>query len=333
MKPASILFVLSGLFAVLPIAPAQAEVDRIRVGVQPGLTHLPWAIIEHERLIEQRAKEAGLAELKVEWFHFAGGAALNDGMLSGSLDFAETGPPSLIIMWAKTRGAYKGLGASGASPMVLVTRNPSVHTIKDLTEKDRIALPAVKTSTQAIVLAMAAEKAFGIGHHGKLDALTVARSHPDALAALLDPRSEIDSHFSLPPYLYQELAAPGVHVVLSAEDVLGAPLSNGILFASQSFHDMNPKIVRATIAALDDALSFIAHDPRSAAKVYLEVSREKSSVDAIAALITKPGNSYDRTPHGMLRAAQFMHRIGLINAEPATWKDLFFDEAHALSGD
>jgi len=332
MKQSTIVFALSCLSAVMLVAPARAEVDKVRVGVQPGLTHLPWAVIEHERLIEQRAKDAGLGEIKVQWFHFAGGAALNDGMLSGSLDFAETGPPSLIILWAKTKGGYKGLGASGASPMVLVTRNPAVHSIKDLTEKDRIAVPAVKTSTQAIVLAMAAEKAFGAGNHAKLDTLTVTRSHPDALAALLDPRSEINSHFSLPPYLYQELDTPGVHAVLTAEDVLGAPLSNGILFASQSFHDMNPKIVRATIAALDDALAFIQRDPRSAAKIYLDMSGEKSSVDAIAALITKPGNSYDRTPRGMLRAAQFMHRIGLINAEPSSWKDLFFEEAHELAG-
>ena len=95
---------------------------------------------------------------------------------------------------------------------------------------------------------------------------------------------------------------------------------------------MNPKIVRATIAALDDALAFIERDPRSAAKIYLEVSGEKSAVDAIAALITKPGTSYDRTPRGMLRAAQFMHRIGITNAEPTTWKDLFFEEAHDLAG-
>jgi len=103
------------MVAVMLAGPAGAEVDKVRVGVQPGLTHLPWAVIEHERLIERRAKESGLGEIKVEWFHFAGGAALNDGMLSGSLDFAETGPPSLIILWAKTRGGYKGLGASGAS--------------------------------------------------------------------------------------------------------------------------------------------------------------------------------------------------------------------------
>src|SRR5207248_9830218 len=140
----------------------------------------------------------------------------------------------------------------------------------------RRAWPAAKASPPAIVTARAAEEASGGGKHAKLDTLTATRSHPDARAARLDPRCEINRHFSLPPYLYQELGTPGVHAGLTAEDVLGAPLSNGILFVSQSFHDMNPKIVRATIAALDDALAFIRRDPRSAAKIYLDMSGEKS---------------------------------------------------------
>ena len=82
MKRSTIVFALSCLSAVMLVAPARAEVDKIRVGVQPGLTHLPWAVIEHERLIEQRAKDAGLGDIKIQWFHFAGGAALNDGMVA-----------------------------------------------------------------------------------------------------------------------------------------------------------------------------------------------------------------------------------------------------------
>src|SRR5437879_13014340 len=99
---------LGCMLGVMLVGPTGAEVDKLRVGVQPGLTHLPWAVIGHERLIERRAKESGLGEIKVEWCHFAGGAALNDGMLSGSLDFAESGPRSLSSLWAKTRRASKG---------------------------------------------------------------------------------------------------------------------------------------------------------------------------------------------------------------------------------
>src|SRR5439155_24583718 len=89
---------LGCMLAVMLVGSAGAEVDKVRVGVQPGLTHLPWAVIEHERLIERRARESGLGEIKVEWFHFSVGGDLNDWMLSGSLEVEATGPPSLICL-------------------------------------------------------------------------------------------------------------------------------------------------------------------------------------------------------------------------------------------
>ena len=327
-----LLYAICSLTIWANAAPAGAEVGTVRFGIQAGLIHLPFAIMQHEQLIEKHAREAGLGDIKVEWFRFAGGAALTDAVLSNSVDFAETGPPSLIILWAKTSGKYKGLGAAGASPMVLVTRNPNVHSIKDFTEKDRIAVPAVKVSTQAIILKIACEAAFGPGNQGKLDGLTVTLSHPDAVLALGENHGEIDSHFSTPPYLYAELANPGVHAVLSAEDVLGVPFSNGIMFTSQAFHKQNPKIITATIAALEEALGLIQRDPRHAANIYVETSGDKSSPETIADLLTRPGTSYSIAPNGMRRIAQFMQHIKMIDTAPASWQDLFFEEAHGFPG-
>ena len=59
-------------------------------------------------------------------------------------------------------------------PLYLNTNNPNVKSIKDFTSKDKIALPAVKVSIQAVTLQMAAEKEFGEGNQNKLDALTVS---------------------------------------------------------------------------------------------------------------------------------------------------------------
>jgi hypothetical protein len=30
--------------------------------------------------------------------------------------------------------------------------------------------------------------------------------------------------------------------------------------------------------------------------------------------------------------AEFMHKVGRINKKPSSWKDLFFDNVHSLSG-
>src|SRR5262249_59348360 len=92
-----------------------------------------------------------------------------------------------VTLWARTRGNLdvKAVAAINSMPLYLNTRNPSVKTIKDFTDRDKIALPAVKISIQAITLQMAAEKTFGDGQQSRLDPLTVTLSHPDAQTALL----------------------------------------------------------------------------------------------------------------------------------------------------
>ena len=43
-----------------------------------GLTYLPFAIMEHERLIERKAKDLGLGDITVTYSRSAGGTTMND---------------------------------------------------------------------------------------------------------------------------------------------------------------------------------------------------------------------------------------------------------------
>ncbi len=147
-----------------------------------------------------------------------------------------------------------------------MTRNPNVKTVKDFTDKDKIALPAVKVSIQAVTLQMAAEKAFGEGQQNKLDHLTVSMSHPDAQTALLSGRSEITAHLGSPPFQYQELEQQGMHKVFSSYDVLGGPATFNVVWTTTKFHDENPKLYAAFVAALDEATATINRDKRAAAR-------------------------------------------------------------------
>ena len=180
-------------WAMLPAA--HAETGEIHVSRQYGISYLPLMIMEDQKLIEKHAKSAG-ADVKVEWSKFASGAVMNDALLSGNLQFASGGVGPFTTLWAKTRGNLdvKAVSAINSMPLFLVTRNPNVKTVKDFTDKDKIALPAVKVSIQAVTLQMAAEKAFGEGQQNKLDHLTVSMAHPDAETALLSGRSEITAH-------------------------------------------------------------------------------------------------------------------------------------------
>ena len=80
----------------------------------------------------------------------------------------------------------------------------STLTPADFTKKDKIAVPTVKGSMQSTILGIAAEKMYGEAGRGKFDTLTVAMAHPDATIALLSG-GEVNNHFSVPPYQYQEL--------------------------------------------------------------------------------------------------------------------------------
>src|SRR3954466_8971537 len=74
--------------------------------------------------------------------------------------------------------------------MDLLTNKPTIKSIKDFGENDRIALPSIKVSIQAIVLAMGVEKAFGPGKWNALDNIEVAMAHPEAggLCSTHEPR-------------------------------------------------------------------------------------------------------------------------------------------------
>jgi NitT/TauT family transport system substrate-binding protein len=318
-----------GVAGALVARRAAAEVHEVRFGIQYGLTYLPFAIMEHERLVEKHAAKAGLAEPVVTYFRAAGGDTLNDGLISGNLDFVATGIPSFLKLWSRGHGKIdiKGLASYGYSPIVLMTRNPAVHSVKDFTDRDRIALPAVGTSVQSIFLQMAAEKAFGPGQSGRLDSITVARSHPDAVAAVLG-NTEIDSHFTVPPYIAEyERANKGIHAVISGDEVVGAHVSNGMLYLTERFHRANPATIAAVMAALDEAIGIINADPHRAADLYLATTHERTTVETILGILASPGVHYDTVPRGAMTLARFMASRHTIAAAPKRWEDLFFPEA------
>ena len=74
---------------------------------------------------------------------------MNDGVISGALQFISVGAPSLATLWDKTKDnvQIKGMSALTTYPLYLNVRNPSVKSIRDFSDKDKIAVPSVKIST------------------------------------------------------------------------------------------------------------------------------------------------------------------------------------------
>ena len=325
-----IITILLGLLAHCGVA--GAEVAEVRIAPSYGITYLPLVIMEQNRLLEKHARAAGLGDIKVSWVTISGGAGMNDALLSGNVDFVSGGIPPFSLLWEKTRGGVKGVAALSAMPIFLNTRNPGIKSIRDYTDKSRIALPAVKSSAQAMFLQMAAEQAYGEGNYAKLDVLTIAMPHPDATALMLSGKGEIDSHFTTPPFQYRQLEQPGVRTVLNSYEVLGGPATLFMLWTSAKFHDANPKTYAAFLAALEEANTFIARDKRAAAELYLQKSKDKATVESILKMLNDPQTQFTTTPQNVMKTVLFMHKTGTLKTRPASWQDLFFPAIHQLPG-
>src|SRR5206468_4222698 len=230
-------------------------------------------------------------DIKVNWVKVAGPSVMNDGVVSGALQFIAVGAPSLITLWDKTKSnvGVKGVSAMTTYPLYLNVRNPAVKSIKDFSEKDKIVVPSIKVSTQAILLQMAAAKAFGDANYARLDPWTVALSHPDGLLAITNNTAGVDAHFTSSPFHEQELKVPGVHTVATSYEIVGGPATAVVIAASTKFREANRKTYKACFDALNEAINNINKDKRAAAKIYLEQAKDtKNSVDDIYAMISAP---------------------------------------------
>jgi NitT/TauT family transport system substrate-binding protein len=316
------------------IRPASAEVSSIKLGKQYGLPFLPQMVMEEQKLIEKHAARLGINGLDVGWQTMGGPGALNDGLLAGQIHFVNVASPSLATLWDKTFGTSQEVRAVctvQSMPYVLTTRNPAVKTIADFTNADRIAVPTVKISGQAMALQMAAAKLWGFEKYDKLDEFTVSMGHPDAMQAMLSGQN-VNSHFAVAPFNYYELKVPGVHTVLNSYATDGKH-TNGIQVTTKTFHDANPKICAAVRAAHEEANAFIKKERKAASKIYLKLTNDKkNSADDLVTMISDPDIDYTTAPANLMKHVTFMHKVGRLKHLPASWKDMFFAEAHDLKG-
>ena len=288
---------IAAVLATITAAGVRAEVSEISIAQQYGVSFLPLIVMEKQGLVEKRAKELGFSGINVKWTKVAGPSVMNDGLISGAIHFAAQGAPSLITLWDKTHGQIKGVSALTTYPLYLVTRNPEVKTIKDFTDKDKIAVPSVKISTQAIMLQMAAAKAFGQENFTKLDPLTVSLSHPDATLAFINNTAGVNAHFSTSPFYEQEIKLPGAHLITTSYEILGGPATALVLTTSTRFREENPKAYKATFEALSEAIDIVNRDKHAAAELYREVAHDtKTTADEIVVMISDRNYAFTLVP-------------------------------------
>jgi NitT/TauT family transport system substrate-binding protein len=320
---------------MLGAAPAIAQPE-LRISRTTTMAYLPLMVAEHEKLFEMHAAQAGIPNLKVSIHTFTGPSAQFDALFSGNVDVVAVGSTALITLWARTKGTaneVKGISALSSMPIALSTRNPQVKSLRDFTDKDRIAVPSVNVSFQAMLLQMASAKEWGADNYKKLDHLTVGLGQMDAVAAMAQPNHEVNSDFATPPFLYIEQEMPGVRAILTMKEILGENGTIGTAATTTRFRESKPELYKVLRAGIKEAMDIIATDKARAVEAYAGATGDrKTTREMLLKIANDKDAEFTMTPRAMKVYADFMYKTGSIKRRPETWSELFFSEAAELNG-
>lgn len=317
-------------------APGYAEVSEVRFPIGAGgVGFLPLLVMQKYGLIEQYARQAGI-DVRVRWINIGGPSVMNDALLSGSADFMAAGPPSFLTLWDRTitSAKVKSVAAMTSMPMYLNTRSDRVKKLDDIGDRDRIAVTAIKVSIPSIAMQMYARQKFGPSDVYHYDKNTVTMTHPDGVITLLSGSGAVDAHFTSPPFHQRERKDPRIHTVFTTDDVMGGSTTFTMVSTTTKFRDQNPKVFGAVLKALEEANRRIIADKKGAAEILLaSTGGEKGfSANEIVEVLNDPHVKFTTTPENVMKYATFMHSVGSIKTQPASWKDLFFPEIQGAPG-
>src|SRR4026207_280148 len=91
--------VAATLLMVAQCGPATAEATALRAARQFGLGYVQYMLMEDLKLVEKRAKAAGLGDITVEWNTFRSSDVMNDALLSASGALGSLGGPGPVARW------------------------------------------------------------------------------------------------------------------------------------------------------------------------------------------------------------------------------------------
>ncbi len=325
--------------AALLAAPARVRAQtplKVSFVQQRGLLYIPVDLMVSGGILQQEATKLGLGKIEATATALSGPGPIIDALLSGAADYGTAALPSLLTLWEKTHGTAnetRAVGTVSNGAMTLYTINPNVKTIADFTESDRIAVPTVRLSFNSMMLQMAAEQQWNDPF--RLDHLTVALGHPDAVTALSGGygKASITAHVAVQPFTDRGLKIVGAHVVTDSRKVFGGPLTQITLLATKRTREKNPLLFKAVANALEESIRVANADKRAAAVLWKDVQKAPESIDDLVAQLNDPGFEFTSQPHRIAFFAAFLNRIGTMRAKVGDWKELFWETAHHQQGD
>ena len=297
--------------AAVTACAALADTAKLNIAYQGGIGYAPIHVMEVNRLIEKHYD----GDIEVTFQKLDSGAAINEGMIGGSIQIGCMGVAPAVSGVAAGI-PYRIVSNLCAQSHGLMSNDPSIQTLADIQAGDVIAL--VNTgSIQHILLAMTAEKALGDAH--ALDNNIQKMSHAEGMAAL--ESGTVKLHLTSSPFIYQERENPAYNELTELSEVW--PSGNTFLVAmatSRVYED--EALYGAIAAAFDDAFAFINGDEDGIIAIeseYLGLEPEQ-----VKGYLEQPDCRFSAELKGVQDMADFMYRADFIEREVA-WDELVYE--------
>ncbi len=310
MRRIAILTLCVAIATVACCTFALAETVKLNVAYQGGIGYAPVHVMEVNKLIEKNYD----GDIEVTFQKLDSGAAINEGMIGGSIQIGCMGVGPAVSGVAAGI-PYKIISNLCAQSHGLMSNDPSIQSLADIKPGDVIAL--VNTgSIQHILLAMTAEKVLGDAH--ALDSNIQKMSHAEGMAAL--ESGTVKLHLTSSPFIYQERENPAYNELTELSQVW--PSGNTFLVAmATSKIAEDEALFKAVCDAFDQAIAYINEDEEGI--VAIEVDYLGLEPEQVKGYLEQPDCQFSTELKGVQDMADFMYRADFIERE-VTWDELVY---------
>lgn len=293
--------------------------EKIAIAFQPSITYAPLMIVMHQETLEQQ-----FPNLRFEWKVLANNSTIKNKTLANQLQVVAGNTDTFLI--GRHDLNWKLLASLNHTNLWLVVNDSKVKSLKDFKPGMKIGLPSLD-SLQAIVLRKAAKKQ--LGNAAALDNNIVEIPHNLGLQAFKN--KEIIGHFTTPPFQFKEVEAKGT-VILKSADIIGRT-STAHLFMKEDFYQQYHKFAKALYGAVSKATKLLNEHPDQAAKVLENEGRSKISQKQFKKWITNEALQYSVVPKGVLKQAELMYEVGILEQEQKSINELILPTLRGFGGD
>ena len=280
----------------------ETKTQTITISYQGGIGYAPVHVMEAKNLIEKNYGE----DITVEFVKLDSGAAINEGIIGGTIDIGCMGVAPAISGVAAGI-PYKVISNLSSQSHGLMSNNKDITSLEDITSEDKIAL--VNTgSIQHILLSMAAEKVLGDAH--TLDNNIQPMSHAEGMAAL--ESGTVTLHLTSSPFIYQERANENYTELKEISEVWPSGSSFLVAMASEKL-SQNEKLFSAVSAAFAEAIEFINTNKAETAEIESEYLG--LDLETVNSYLSEEDCQYFGELSNADKMADFMFSAGFITKE------------------